>query len=77
MSTAVPLGSRANVEEVLEDLVMIYERRFKTLPSWRPYDRHTRWTGNGGLLVYYDPLLRSKIDEAPDMLRASAVSMVP
>lgn len=83
LDMAVPLGSYANVREVLEMLRVIETTRFEALPStWRSRanratDHHPGRTGIGGDFVYYDPHERRKIDENTARSRASAARVMP
>lgn len=83
MAMEAPLGSPANVREVLELLSVLEETRFDLLPtSWRrrparTYDHHPGREGEGADFVYYDPWLRRKISEATAVVRAAAVRVIP
>lgn len=68
MAIADPLGSRANIREVLEMLEIIDVTRFELLPtSWRSLsgrvmDYHIHRNDVCGDFFYHDPFMRHKID---------------
>ena len=83
MAMAVPLGSCANVREVLEMLTVIESTVFSYLPSpWnerthRATDYHPGPRDEGADFVYYDPWQRCKVDAKTAISRKSATRVVP
>ena len=80
---AVPLGSAANVREILEMLDVIESTRFESLPgSWservsRSVDYHPGRSGPGGDFFYYEPFELRKVSEPVALSRAASARTCP
>lgn len=78
----VPLGSRANVSELMELLDVIESTQFSSLPdSWserssRVVDYHPCQVDEGAYFVLYDPWMHRKTDQHIDTNRASATRVI-